>query len=144
MQSGNIVVTVLFNYRRKLAGSAIYRWDDPTLPAVLASVVVKMRFAEVHPVAEISNSRPYIVMEPEAWYWKNVQWKPAAKLDRHNMPKSNCKQLVLLRDLRGGADGRVWMACTTRGRVCVIKFARFLERESISDQVRLFVSLDGF
>jgi len=131
------ILTVSPADQRKVVGSAIYNWNDATLPAVLASVVVKMRFAEIAPVSELSNIRPYIVLEQHTWYWKKVQWKSGAKLDRHNLPKSNCKHLVLLRDLRGGTDGRVWMACTTTGRVCVIKFARFLQTESTSDQATL-------
>ena len=32
--------------------------------------------------------------------------------------------MILLADLRGGAHGRVWLACSSSGAGCVIKFAR--------------------
>lgn len=43
------------------------------------------------------------------------------------MPSVNAKHYILLQDFRGGAHGRVWLACTTTGRVCVLKFSLFSE-----------------
>ena len=40
------------------------------------------------------------------------------------MPAANIKSLVLLRDLRGGMHGRVWLACSSSGNICVIKFSQ--------------------
>lgn len=40
------------------------------------------------------------------------------------MPSAQIKNYILLKDLNGGTDGRVWMACSPSGRVCVLKFDR--------------------
>jgi hypothetical protein len=111
----------------------VYQWNDPTLPEILTSVIIKMRHSPLKTVAEISNDRPYIVLNRDSWYWQKVQWKQGVKLNRHALPSKQVSKLILLRDLRGGADGRVWMACSTSGRVCVLKFARFLKEEGMSD-----------
>jgi len=34
------------------------------------------------------------------------------------------KNYYLLSDLRGGAHGRVWLACNRNGKTCVVKFAK--------------------
>ena len=49
------------------------------------------------------------------------------KFDR--MPTSKASRFLLLRDLHGGADGRVWMVCTTSGLTGVIKFGQPHENE---------------
>ena len=43
------------------------------------------------------------------------------------MPSASTKSLILLRDLRGGIHGRVWLACSRSGYVCVLKFAQSIE-----------------
>ena len=50
------------------------------------------------------------------------------------MPAPQARHLLLLADMRGGVEGRLWLAATVKGAVCVIKFAkngnvRTLERE---------------
>lgn len=38
------------------------------------------------------------------------------------MPTLSTKRYILLRDLHGGVHGRVWLACSSSGRICVLKF----------------------
>ena len=40
------------------------------------------------------------------------------------MPTVSTKRYILLRDFYGGVHGRVWLACSTSGRICVLKFPR--------------------
>lgn len=98
-------------------------YDDPTLIVSLLSIIQKMYCSPHDPVAEISNIRPYIILNNESWQWGKVAWK-SNKLNRHKLPSQSCKKYILLKDLRGGADGRVWMACSSSGLVCVLKFGR--------------------
>jgi len=86
------------------------------------------------PVADISNDRHYIVINPIQWVWKKVQWKKKV-LNYHKLPTAN--NLILLKDLRGGSDGRVWLACYTSGLVCTLKFAHFLEGKNRRDILEL-------
>ncbi len=123
----------------------MYAYHDPQLSCIIQSVLLKMYNSPYDMVAEISNDRPYIVLSPgniplpiyfspfsilnyllETWTWAKVQWK-AKTLNRRKLPTPSATQFILLRDLRGGADGRVWMACTPSGLTCVLKFARFGE-----------------
>ena len=60
------------------------------------------------------------------------------------MPANNSKSLILLRDLRGGVHGRVWIACSTKGNVCVIKFAQNREKvQLIYDEQKLWNDVWG-
>ena len=103
--------------------SDIYDYQDQKIVHVLGSVLMKM-YASVRlaQVDELSSKRPYIVMSEEKWSFKMVQWKCDKLKSPRQMPRKNCNQLILLRDLRSGADGRVWKACTVSGYSCVLKF----------------------
>eukprot|EP00026_Physarum_polycephalum_P003714 Phypoly_transcript_03728.p1 GENE.Phypoly_transcript_03728~~Phypoly_transcript_03728.p1 ORF type:complete len:327 (-),score=33.20 Phypoly_transcript_03728:58-1038(-) len=109
---------------RVLSTSHTIKYDDPKVMVYLVSVIQKMVWSPFNPVLELSNIRSYITLDDMSWYWSTVTWKTTT-LNRHRTPNANTRQFVLLRDLRGGADGRVWMACTTSGLVCVLKFGRF-------------------
>lgn len=39
-----------------------------------------------------------------------------------------------MRDFRGGAHGRVWLACSSSGRVCVIKFSKSNSEASLTHE----------
>ena len=45
------------------------------------------------------------------------------------MPTLQAKRFILLRDLNGGADGRVWFACTLSGLVGVLKFGQLKDKD---------------
>lgn len=96
------------------------------------SVLLKMYNSPFDQVSELSNEPPYIVLDSERWYWGKVTWKNNT-LNHHTLPPENCKQYFLLRDLHGGADGRVWMACSSSGLVCVIKFGRIEQEITVNE-----------
>ena len=69
------------------------------------------------------------------WYWGTVSFNSGRTsshsfLNYSKMPTRKANKFILLRDLHGGADGRVWMVCTEAGLVGVLKFGQFRERET--------------
>ena len=65
----------------------------------------------------------YIRLQEDSWVWSTLPTTRFA-LDFNKFPTSRARSLILLADLRGGAHGRVWLACSSSGAGCVIKFAR--------------------
>jgi hypothetical protein len=98
------------------------RFDDPALTSTILSVITKMYNSPFDTVLELSNNLPYIILQRDTWYWRKVNWGTDPVLNRHKMPAKSCKSYILLQDMRGGEDGRVWVACSTKGLVCVLKF----------------------
>ncbi len=71
-------------------------------------------------------------MNQAQWFWARVP-STLKDVDDASMPTRRATRFFLLRDLRGGADGRVWRACTTSGTGCAIKFCT---RSSVIDQTQ--------
>ena len=70
--------------------------------------------------------RSYVVMDAEKWYWATIKLPKSFRYKTGLI--SEAKSLLLLHDLRGGEDGRVWMASTLSGAVCTIKFAQKIDQ----------------
>jgi hypothetical protein len=120
--------------KRMLFGTNVIFWDDPVLPFMLCSVLQKMFSAPRGVVRLIDNNRPYIHMNSTMWRWAKVTFPSRfeQRILRHNsLP--NAEELILLEDFQGGADGRVWRACSKAGLGCVVKFARRKEPTSTSE-----------
>lgn len=120
---------------RILHGTAIIPWNDPDLVKKLHSAVLKMYESRLHyqTVSRMSIKRPYIKLTEDTWYWITLgKNDKIPKLNFRKMPKLDSDlNLLLLEDFRGGEDGRVWLACSMKGEVCVIKFAeRDTKKES--------------
>jgi hypothetical protein len=109
--------------RRKLFVSKSYKHNDPDFTRMLQSVIFKMYGSPINPVGELSASRPYIVLTEDSWNWRKIRWE-VSNVNCNQVPRADSKEFILVRDLRGGADGRVWMACTKSGIACVLKFAK--------------------
>jgi hypothetical protein len=109
---------------RIVHGTNVMQFDDNNLVNMLATLLHKMTHVELSPVALIDASRSYIVTNEKSWYWARLSLsKPDTRLSSTAMPKSNTQQFWLLKDFRGGVDGRVWLACSRSGAACVIKFS---------------------
>ena len=54
------------------------------------------------------------------------------------MPHKNSQNFILLQDFKGGADGRVWLACSTSGRVCVLKFHHLNNTEKLAQEAEIW------
>jgi hypothetical protein len=106
-------------------------WNNAALPRILGSVIKKMYHSPVEVVEFTSDNRPYITMTEDAWFWTKVKWGKKFKLNYKTMPSEQPKRLILLKDFRGGVDGRVWLACTTKGEMCAIKFDHEDNKEAL-------------
>jgi hypothetical protein len=92
----------------------------------------------------IDSSRPYIFIDSYQWYWASVPFSKnniESFLNYSNMPTHQSNKFILLRDLHGGADGRVWLACTTYGLVGVLKFGQLKDKED--DLTKVKIRLEG-
>lgn len=105
---------------RVLHGSKFFAWDDENLPRVLCTVILKMYHAPRSEVRLIDKNRPYIIMDETQWSWGKIVVEDESNLYHSVLPSAN--KFTLLADLREGADGRVWRACTDSGLGCCIKF----------------------
>jgi hypothetical protein len=112
------------NDHRIVHGTNIMQFDDDSLVTMLASLLHKMTHVELSPVKLLDESRSYIVANEKSWYWARLSLPKAdTRLSSTAMPNLNTQQFWLLKDFRGGVDGRVWLACSRGGLACVIKFS---------------------
>ena len=114
------------------AGEVLVYTDHHAVLDMVASALCKMLQAPTVPPRLVSLQRHYIELSEDSWFWVKLeadfQLRPGA------MPAPQARHLLLLADLRGGVEGRLWLAATVTGAVCVVKFAkngnaRALERE---------------
>lgn len=109
--------------QRLVHGTGRLQFDDEKLVPLLISLILKMYRSPVDDLALIDRSRSYIQLTPSCWFWSMLP--PSVKvLDINTVPSERCENLLLVQDLRGGAHGRVWLACSSTGKACVIKFAQ--------------------
>lgn len=122
---------------RKLHGSQVLRWDDAELPRILCSTILKMHNSPISQVRLIDENRPYIIMDETQWAWGKIAVKDESSLVHSKLPMAN--KFTLLADLREGADGRVWRACTDSGKGCCIKFPMRTQagRDEVSEEEQL-------
>jgi len=106
--------------QRVMNGSPVFRWNDPNLPHILCSTILKMYNSPRTEVRLIDKSRPYIIIDENQWSWGQIAIQDESYLYHSVLPTAN--KFTLLADLREGADGRVWRACTDAGVGCCIKF----------------------
>jgi hypothetical protein len=93
-------------------------FNDKTLIPLLVKVMLKMYYMPMDPVSLIGREC-FIEISNESWAWRR---RIFTELNYMQFPTRKAKSFLLLHDFRGGADGRVWLACSSAGRVCVIKF----------------------
>lgn len=120
---------------RVLHGSKLFHWDDPDLPRMLCTSILKMYKSPISEVNLIDKNRPYIIIDEAQWSWDKIALNDETSLYHSVLPTAN--KFTLLMDLREGADGRVWRACTDAGLGCCIKFpmrTRFGEDVTIMEQ----------
>ena len=114
------------------AGPVVGYADHSAVIEMVASAFFKMLQSPSEPPCLISRQRHYIQLTEESWQW--VKLDAEFELKPGVMPANSTHNLLLLADLRGGIEGRLWLAATVHGALCVIKFAKdgkadVLERE---------------
>jgi hypothetical protein len=77
----------------------------------------------------------FVKLTPDSFFWVSASnLKPEYACFP---PSKNTKNFLLTQDLRGGAHGRVWLASTSSGVGCVLKFQQanvqkdLLEHEAV-------------
>jgi len=61
-------------------------------------------------------------MKEAGWYWSTLP--SSFHLDFSKFPSSRAKNFIILVDLWGGEHGHAWLAASTHGVGCVIKFSQ--------------------
>lgn len=121
---------------RVLYGCPVFGWNDKSLPRILCTTILKMYHSPRSPVRLIDKNRPYILIEENQWSWGTIAIEDESQLYHSVLPTAN--KFTLLTDLREGADGRVWRACTSSGRGCCIKFPMRTRRgEMVGEEEQL-------
>jgi len=103
---------------------------------MVASVLMKMSVAERSFPSLKDSSRPFVRVSEAGWLWQRSL--PFRKLKLHVFPRSNAKTFILLHDLGHGVEGRVWLAATTTGSACVIKFSLKNNEEALSRECNVW------
>ncbi len=120
---------------RTFFGTRVIQWNENCLPRLLLSCIMKMMNSPMDPIAPLRlvPNRSYIYVANNEWRWEGVPTEKELVIKGSAAP-SNFQHAFLLADLGGGAEGRVWLAATKLGEVCVIKFSEdkgSLEREAM-------------
>lgn len=121
-------------YRRIIHGTRVFQWSEKELPSMICSTLKKMYHSPTDPVKRISSDRAYIVLYKDVWKWEKVKWGKEFRLNYKQMPTDQPDKLILLEDFRGGVDGRVWLACTTKGEMCAIKFDHLGKKSALEEE----------
>ncbi len=135
--------------RRTLHISRTYkRTQLSQLSRALYSLVKKIarNVNTVVDVPLVSKTRSYIYMKETKWIWK---FGLDVRTLSMSPPRKNTASFYLLRDFRGGADGRVWLACHVQlngtANLAVIKFISKLregdEKVAVDREVRYWHKL---
>jgi len=125
--------------KRKIYASAIYQNDGSAnsidVQAALVSALRKMIYSFEHgPRIPFNlNATSFVVFTPDSWYWSDVMTD--LKLKPSSFPNANTQSLIMIADLGTGAQGRVWLATSTGGSICVVKFPIAQKGESTGDAV---------
>lgn len=95
-----------------------------------------MYHSPITPVTRFSRDRPYIAMTKSSWQWESVKWSATFQPNYKVMPSTQPNKLYLVDDFGGGRDGRVWLAVTKKGEMCVIKFDHTGNREALEKEAK--------
>ena len=92
-------------------------------------IAASSRLSSPEPVLLINPQRSYLEMTCNGWLWVS---RSAIKADQLTFapPTLNTTTFILLCDMRGGRDGRVWLACDVNGHLAVLKL--YSEAHSIA------------
>lgn len=115
--------SVLVNdQKRILYTTKAYSCEDPALVQLLAQTLWKMAKSPMHPPDPINLNETKIMLKQDVWKWGKPQADRLKLLAK--LPHVNVKNYFILKDLHGGAHGRVWLACSNDGTAVVIKFPK--------------------
>jgi len=115
---------------RILHCTKVLSWNDRDLARTLCSFLLKMVCARFRPeycdrAKFWTSDCMFIMVMEKSWFWVSNPFRKGGAIPSFNtktIPPASTRKYLLLTDLRGGRDGRVWVACSESRKVCVIKF----------------------
>lgn len=124
---------------RMLHVSKIFTKVDTDLVRAVASAICKMLRCRVTPLAtpfdrmEKRTILKFVKGPERAIFWTRLVVEP-----RWHKVGVLKKYLYAIQDLGYGADGRVWLTCTSSGAVCVLKFSLKDSQENIDQEYAIW------
>eukprot|EP01119_Soliformovum_irregulare_P019221 TRINITY_DN6036_c0_g2_i1.p1 TRINITY_DN6036_c0_g2~~TRINITY_DN6036_c0_g2_i1.p1 ORF type:complete len:470 (-),score=55.54 TRINITY_DN6036_c0_g2_i1:226-1635(-) len=109
-----------------LCGTRTFASDDKELISMLMTFLLKCAHTRVKPVQMIDPDRTYCCVSPSSMIWRKIKFTKNFQLHYHRIPKNLEKQsleLLFLRELGSGEEGRCWLTCDKSGSVIVLKFS---------------------
>jgi hypothetical protein len=129
---------------RRFYGTKLIEWNDERLIRYLISLIFRMYRSPRKPPKLFDKDRHYVQLSKDHWSWVKFH-SSVTNLDYKHFPSSNANSFILLEDFRGGVDGRVWLACSTSGKICIIKFFNGnWDEEAISKEKAVWKKLWNF
>jgi hypothetical protein len=115
----------VFDESRTMFGTRVWSIEKDNTFQLVAAALLKMSQVTQrpfdHPFDKL-DQRTLLRLDEESFYWERLKPGTVGKWD--TPPNKNCKSFFLLEDLGTGARGHVWLACSSGGAVCVLKFLR--------------------
>ena len=114
---------------RNLYCSRIVSHNDTDILVFLGTIIRKMLCTEVEELEFDDLTKAVIKCHNDTWQWVSLRstgrftWRPTVR--------ANCTIFYLLKQLGGGTDGRVWLACTKKREICAIKMQYGLGKASV-------------
>jgi hypothetical protein len=104
--------------RSKMYNSSNAKELSNALYSVLKKMAHNAKF--IAPVPLFGSDRVYIEINENTWYWKAKIFDNVS----FDFPPPQTQYFYLLRDFHGGADGKVWLACNSSGKLVIVKFLK--------------------
>ena len=118
-----------------LCETRTFRYNEPSLVEALVSVIIEMSKSIIEPptlflgrgqrkgsLTKRIDVRKYGFVDRIDFKWSAI---PSGLENlSFELPTGHTKSFYLLEDFHGGADGRVWLAMNSSGRLCVLKFSK--------------------
>ena len=104
--------------------SKVYKLSDKDLLAMLATVFLKSKNSQYRPVELLSRSRCYITLTQDKWFWGTLKIEKLEECGislKLSSVSAEIKEVTVLRQFKGGADGQVYLALTDNFELMVVK-----------------------
>lgn len=101
---------------RCFRGSTVFKYDDENFHKLIVSVLMRMANTKVVQ-PEIKKGSSVLQISEDSLTWKQLD----VDLLEDQFPRRDCSSFFLLGLLGSGAEGKVWRACKSSGKLCALK-----------------------
>jgi len=124
--------------------SNVYQRTDVKLIEMLVSLIIKVvnaprnsesTFLRKSNAIGRKHAKIDITKNENTFGWEMLPTVNKGFKLQYSMPSSDTQYLYLLEDYHGGADGRVWLACNSGGRLVVVKYSK---ENNFSEEAKLW------